>query len=101
MEISDHGFNLKLSGPFDPNEAGALIAAIQDKNVVSLHVSGLSADDGEALTELLIEGLQPWLEKTDGEMDLFVVEPSDTFPNVRLLAAPGIRVVTAWHGTSE
>jgi len=79
MEILDRRDGLQLSGPFDLSDAAELVAVLREKDVTKLHCVDLPLEDGQALGVLLRDGVQPWLEREDRRLNLFVVQSGESW----------------------
>jgi hypothetical protein len=80
MEIQPHPLGLEISGPFDSSDARTLTDWIRDSNAAKLVCIGPSSEDGQTLADLLRFGVQPWLEREDRSVTLYVAGSDDSWP---------------------
>lgn len=93
MEKRPHPAGLEVSGPFDLTDAATLNDAIRENHAAKLVCIHPSSGDGQALADLLRYGVQPWLEREDRSLTVYVVGSDDSWPILtRRLSWQGSRI---------
>ena|SRR5438552_148169 len=91
MEIKEHPNGFEVSGPFGPDDALTLIAAIQNSVGPDVRCIEPSSEDAASLVELLT-GIQPWIEEEDRTLSLIVQGSEGSWDTFAQLNREGSRI---------